>query len=151
MENGDNCIAARRDENQKCWGGGDKKHQDVADDAQKVRDDCAVELASRRDEGMIYECSDSTFASESHKVADACRSYGRGCQAWSMDPRPVDCNAIRDAMKQVDACIAAVEVLDRDCLPRLSHMRASQYRDALAAQGFCKNVLSYKQSRNLCK
>lgn len=54
-------------------------------------------------------------------------------------------------MKATSKCIEAVERLDRDCLPRLSRTRASQFGNAKKAYDACKGILEYKKDKKLCK
>ena len=151
IENAERCIAARDRENRECWNGGDDVHKEALNDAEKNRKSCYDELNTRKGNGGIYECSDSTYSSRASDIEDACKSYGRACEAWSKDEKEASCSEIEDAMKKAAKCVAGVERIDSDCLPRLSSYRESQFNKAKKAVGSCKEVLDYKRDKKLCK
>lgn len=151
IENGDRCIAVRKDENSSCWDGGDQEHQDQVDQAERGRKNCYDELNTRKGNGGIYTCSDSTYSSQAATINNACSSYGKACEDWSKDNKAANCRDIEDAMKKAEQCVVAVERLDSDCLPRLGSWRETQFAKAKKAYDYCKDVLSYKNSNKLCK
>jgi hypothetical protein len=151
IENGDKCIAVRKDENGSCWDGGNQGHRDQVDEAERGRRNCYDELNTRKGNGGIYTCSDSTYSSQSSTLNSACNSWGKGCEDWSKDAKEVNCRDLEDAMRKTDACVVAVERLDSDCLPRLSTWRETQFSKAKKAYDHCKDVLAYKISNKLCK
>lgn len=151
IEEADRCITARKEENNACWNGGDKGHRDQVTDTERLRKKCYDALSTRKGNGGIYTCSDSTYASRSRDTDSACSAYGKACEAWFKDDKQVSCRDIEDAMKKADQCVDMVERLDSDCLPRLSRSRESQFSKAKKAFDHCKDVLSYKQSKKLCK
>lgn len=55
------------------------------------------------------------------------------------------------AMDPANPCVEAVERLDSDHLPRLSSMRESQLGKAKKSYDYCKEVLTYKKDKGLCK
>jgi hypothetical protein len=134
------CAAALRSE-----------HKGALNDAEKARKVCYDELNTRKGNGGIYTCSDSTYSSRASNVESACAGYGRGCDAWSKDDKVVSCSDIEDQMKEAAQCVEAVERLDSDCLPRLSQRREAQFRDGKKAYDFCKEVLDYKKYKDLCR
>lgn len=151
IDNGERCIAARKEENSRCWDGSDQGHRDAVDLAESTRRICYDQLNTRKGNGGIYTCSESTYSSQSRDVEDACGAYGKGCDEWSKDSQIVNCRDIEDAMKKADKCVSTVERLDSDCLPRLSSRRESQFSRAKKAFDACKDTLSYKNSNKLCK
>jgi hypothetical protein len=151
IENGERCIAARDGENRACWAGGDSGHRDAVDQAERAKRNCYDELNTRKGNGGIYTCSDSTYSSRISDVNSGCTSYGRACEEWSKDDKVVECNKVEDAMKATSKCIEAVERLDRDCLPRLSRTRESQFGNSKKAYDVCKGILEYKKDKKLCK
>jgi hypothetical protein len=151
IENGERCIAARKEENSRCWDGSNQGHRDAVDLAESTRRICHDQLNTRKGNGGIYTCSDSTYASQSRDAEDACGAYGKGCDEWSKDSQVVSCRDIEDAMKKADKCVVAVERLDSDCLPRLSSRREAQFGRAKKAYDSCKDVFTYKTSNKLCK
>jgi hypothetical protein len=120
------------------------------DQAERAKRNCYDELNTRKGNGGIYTCSDSTYSSRISDVNSVC-AYGRACDEWSKDDKVVECNKIEDAMKATSKCVEAVERLDRDCLPRLSRSRDSQFGNAKKAYDACKAVLDYKKDKKLCK
>lgn len=102
IENGDRCIAARKNENSQCWDGGDQGHRDAVDQAERARRNCYDELSTRKGNGGIYECSDSTYSSRSSEADNACGAVGRGCEEWSKDDKVVNCRDLEDAMAKAD-------------------------------------------------
>src|SRR5690606_28506270 len=72
IESSDRCIAARKEENKACWNGGDAGHRKQVDDAERSRKNCYDELNTRKGNGGIYTCSDSTYASRSKDTDSAC-------------------------------------------------------------------------------
>lgn len=151
IENAERCIAARDRENRECWNGGDNDHKEALNDAEKSRKSCYDELNTRKGNGGIYECSDSTYSSRASDIENACKSYGRACEGWSKDEKEVSCSEIEDAMKKTAKCVEGVERIDSDCLPRLSSYRESQFSKAKKAFDSCKEVLDYKRDKKLCK
>ncbi|HLL20910.1 MAG TPA: hypothetical protein VK427_02215 [Kofleriaceae bacterium] len=151
LENADRCVKARDEEMRRCWDGGDSDHKEALRDAEKARKICYDELNSRKGNGGIYTCSDSTYSSRASDVESACAAYGRGCDAWSKDDKLVSCSDIEEQMKKAAKCVEAVEKLDSDCLPRLSQRREAQFRDGKKAYDGCKEVLDYKKDKKLCK
>jgi len=151
IENATTCINIRKDENSSCWDGGNPGHRDQVDQTEAARATCYKELNTRQGNGGIYDCSDSTYASLANDEAKACSSWGRGCQEWSTDSKEINCREVEDAMKKPLECTAAIENLDRNCLPRLSSQRESQYSKAMKAVDYCKEVLRYKNDNKLCK
>jgi len=151
IANGDRCIRARDDENRRCWDGGDADHKQALNDAERARKVCYDEQNTRKGNGGIYTCSDSTYSSRSSDVESACSAYGRGCDAWAKDDKVVNCSDIEDLMKRTAKCVEAVERLDSDCLPRLSQRREAQFRDGKRAYDLCKEVLDYKKDKKLCR
>jgi hypothetical protein len=151
ISNGDRCITARDRENRECWDGGDEGHKDALKDAERVRKGCYDELNTRKGNGGIYTCSDSTYSSRASEVESACGGYGSGCDAWSKDDKVVSCSDIENQMKKTEKCVEAVERLDSDCLPRLSQRREAQFRDGKKAYDLCKEVLEYKKYKSLCR
>lgn len=151
IESGDRCIRARDDENRRCWDGGDQGHKDAVDQAETARKNCYDELNTRRGDGRIYTCSDSTYSSRADDAERACSNYGQACESWSKDDAQVSCRDLEDAMEKADKCVDAVERLDSDCLPRLSSRRESQFGKAKKAYDYCKEVLIYKKDKSLCK
>ena len=151
IENGDKCVAVRKDENSSCWNGGNQGHRDAVDEAERGRANCYSELGTRQGNGGIYTCSDSTYVSEASDADGYCGSYGNACNEWSKNDSPVSCGDIESAMQKTDKCVRAVEKLDSDCLPRLSSWRESQFGKAKKAYDACKEVLDYKKDKKLCK
>jgi hypothetical protein len=150
IENGDRCIAARKDENSRCWDGGDPGHKDAVDQAERARKNCYDELNTRKGNGGIYACSDSTYSSRAPDADNACDAVGRGDE-WSKDDKVVNCRDIEDAMGKADKCVVAVERINSDCLPRLSRTRETQFARGKRTYDYYKDVLAYKKSKNLCK
>jgi hypothetical protein len=152
INNGDRCINMRKESNERCWAGGDQGHRTAIDNSEVARKRCYDELNTRRGNGGIYTCSDSTYTSLASEVKNACSDYGSACEAQSKDDKDVDCvSALEEPMKKAGRCTAAVEKLDSDCLPRLSSYRETQFSRAKKAQDHCKEVLDYKQDKKLCK
>jgi hypothetical protein len=151
MDNADRCITARDRENRECWNGGDEGHRQAVDEAQQSRKNCYDELNTRKGNGGIYTCSDSTYSSRANDVDNHCGAYGRACDDWSKDDKQVNCSDIEDAMNKAAKCVSAVEWLDSDCLPRLSSRRESQFGKAKKAHDACKEVLEFKKDKKLCK
>ncbi len=151
IEHGDRCISARDNENRRCWDGGDSDHKQALDEAERSRKNCYDELGTRNGNGGIYNCSESTYSSRASDVESACKDYGRGCDAWFKDDKPVACNDIEQVMKKTARCVETVEKIDSDCLPRLSGRREAQFRDGKRAYDFCKEVLEFKKDKKLCK
>jgi hypothetical protein len=151
ISNGDRCIKARDDENRRCWDGADQEHKDALSDAEKARRLCYDELNTRKGNGGIYTCSDSTYSSLSTSLESACSNYGRGCDAWAKDDKVVSCSDIEEQLKKAAKCVEAVEKLDSDCLPRLSQRREAQFRDGKKAFDQCKEILDYKKDKKLCR
>lgn len=151
IENGERCIAARDSENRACWAGGDSGHRDAVDQTERAKRNCYDELNTRKGNGGIYTCSDSTYSSRVSDVNNTCTSYGRACEEWSKDDKVVECNKIEDAMKATTKCVEAVERLDSDCLLRLNRTRENQFGNAKKAYEVCKGVLDYKKDKKLCK
>jgi putative RNase toxin 16 of polymorphic toxin system len=151
INNGDRCIDARKNENSECWNGGDDGHKQAVDEAERSRKICHDELDTRRGNGGIYTCSDSTYASEAAEADGRCSAYGRGCADYAKDDKVVDCAVLDDAMRAADKCVSAVERLDSDCLPKLSSRRERQFGDAKRAYDYCKDVIAHKTSNKLCK
>jgi hypothetical protein len=147
----DKCIAARHDENTSCWDGGDEDHRRAVSDAETVRAKCKEELDMRKGNGLLYTCSDSTFASRAADVDNHCNAYGNACEGFGKDDRVVDCSEIEKAMEKTNKCVSAVEWLDSDCLPRLSRFRESQFDKAKKAFDICKEVLAHKKDKGLCR
>jgi hypothetical protein len=54
-------------------------------------------------------------------------------------------------MKRAEKCVSAVERLDSDCLPRLSHNRETQFARGKRAYDACKDILAHKRSGKFCK
>lgn len=54
IENGDKCIAVRKDENGSCLDGGNQGHRDQVDEAERGRRNCYDELNTRKGNGGIY-------------------------------------------------------------------------------------------------
>jgi hypothetical protein len=102
-------------------------------------------------EGRIYTCSESTYNRRAGEVARYCEAYGNACDSMSKDSKSVDCNEVQKSMDKTDACVTAVENLDRDCLPQLSRKRENQFRDSKNAYDKCKQILTYKKDNKLCK
>jgi hypothetical protein len=100
---------------------------------------------------LVGAAAITVYAAGGADTDNACKSYGKACEAWSKDDKVVDCRAIEDAMKKVDQCVDAVERLDSDCLPRLSNRRESQWSKAKNAFDYCKAVLDDKKSKKACK
>jgi hypothetical protein len=151
IESGTRCIEARKRENSECWNGGDDGHRQAADEAERSRKNCHDELNKRKGNGGIYTCSDSTYSSRTSDITSKCGAYGRACEAWSKDDKEANCREIEDAMKKTAECIDKVERLDKDCLPRLSNYRMSQFGKAKTAHDHCKDVLKHKKDKGLCK
>ena len=151
IKSGDECIKARKYENDRCWDDGDDGHQRAVKEAEKSRKNCYDEWSKRKSNGFLYTCSDSTYKSKSRDVDRYCSSYGKGCEKWSKNDDVVDCDDIEDAMEKVDKCVDAVESLDSSCLPRLSRPRESQWEKAQKSFDHCKAVLRYKKDKKLCK
>jgi len=151
IENGERCITARDRENRECWDGADAGHREQLDDAEKVKKNCYDELNTRRGNGGIYTCSESTYSSRASDANNACSSYGNACDEWSKDDTVVDCGKIESTRDTVNKCIEAVERLDSDCLPRLSSRRESQFGKAKKAYDTCKEILDFKKDKKLCK
>jgi len=151
IDSGDRCVSARQNENSRCWDGADSGHKQAAEEAEKSRKNCHDELNTRKGNGGIYTCSDSTYADRSTAADASCKDYGKGCDAWSKDDKVVSCNEIEDAMKKTSKCVEAVERLDSDCIPRMSNRRDAQFRDGKKAYDSCKEVLDYKKDKKLCK
>lgn len=150
MEAADRCIAARKDELEACWNGGDQGHKDAIDEAERSRKHC-YELNTRKGNGGIYACSDSTYTDRADEVTRSCDDYGRACESWSEDDQQVDCDEIDKTMVATNRCVSAVERLDNDCLPRLSSWREHQFSKAKKAYDYCKEVLEHKKAKGLCK
>jgi hypothetical protein len=91
------------------------------------------------------------YTSRASEVESSCSSYGKACEAWSKDDKPVDCGEIENAMKSAARCVESVERLDSDCLPRPSSRRESQFGRAKKAFDDCKEILDYKKDKKLCK
>jgi hypothetical protein len=151
IELNDKCIAARKDENDSCWDGGDDSHRHQLAREETVRARCKEELDTRKGTGMLYTCSDSTFSSRVADVDSHCTAYGSACDGYGIDERVVDCTEIEKAMEKTGKCISAVEWLDSDCLPRLSQLRESQFGKAKKAYDSCKQILEHKKSKGLCR
>lgn len=151
IENGDRCIAARKNEASQCWDGGDQTHRDVVNQAERARKTCYDEQYTRRGTGGVYECSDSTYSDRAREADDACAAVNRGCEEWSKDDKVVNCRDLEDAMARANRCVVGVERLDSDCLPRLSSHREGQFSRGKRAYDHCKDVLAYKNSNKLCK
>jgi hypothetical protein len=151
IENGDRCITARQNENSRCWDGADEGHKQAANDAEKSRKNCYDELNTRKGNGGIYTCSDSTYTERANAADTSCKDYGKGCDAWSKDDKVVSCSEIEDAMKKTSKCVETIERLDSDCIPRMSSRREAQFRDGKKAYDSCKEVLDYKKDKKLCK
>jgi len=151
VDNGERCIAARDSENRACWNGGDSGHRDAVDQAERAKRNCYDELNTRKGNGGIYTCSDSTYSSRVSDVNNACNAYGRACDEWSKDDKVVECSKIEDAMKATNRCVETVEKLDNDCLPRLNRTRENQFGNAKRAYDTCKGILDYKKDKKLCK
>lgn len=152
ISNNDRCIEVRKAEIERCWDGGDSGHREAIDEAETARKKCHDELNTRRGNGGIYTCSDSTYSSLADDVKSACHDYGSACEAHSKDDKDLDCSgALEEPMKKAARCVAAVEKLDSDCLPRLSSFREMQFSKAKKAQDHCKEVLDYKKDKKLCK
>jgi hypothetical protein len=106
IENGDKCVAARREENGSCWDGANQGHRDAVDEAERGRANCYSELSTRQGNGGIYTCSDSTYASEVSDVDNYCSSYGNACSEWSRDDKPVNCSDIESgADRPMSRCL----------------------------------------------
>lgn len=151
IENGDRCVTARDNENRRCWDGGDSGHRQAVDEAERARRNCYDEANTRKGDGRIYTCSDSTYSSRVNDVDRYCGDYGRACESWAKDDSQVSCRDIEDAGTKTNRCVEAVERIDSDCLPRLSSLRESQFGKAKKAYDYCKEVLSYKKDKGLCK
>lgn len=151
IETGDRCIAARRDENSSCWDGGDDEHRRAVDEAERARAFCREDLDTRKGNGQLYTCSDSTHGSRAADVANHCSAYGNACDGFSMDERVVDCAELDKSMDKTNKCIESIERLDYDCLPRLSRQRENQFSQAKKAYDTCKQILAYKKDKKLCK
>lgn len=152
IDRNDACINIRKESNERCWSGGDDNHRRAIDEAEQARKNCYDELNTRRGNGGIYTCSDSTYTSLADEVKNACNDYGSACDAHAKDDKEVDCvSALEEPMKKAGRCVAAVEKLDSDCLPRLSSYRETQFAKAKKAQDHCKEVLDYKKDKKLCK
>jgi hypothetical protein len=151
IENGERCVTARDRENRSCWNGGDEGHRTAVDEAEKAKRNCYDELNTRRGNGGIYTCSDSTYATRAAEADASCGAYGRACEEWSKDDKVVDCGQVEDAMKKTARCVEGVERLDSDCLPSLSKRREAQFGRAKNAYDVCKGILEYKKDKKLCK
>ncbi|HEU0032933.1 MAG TPA: hypothetical protein VFQ53_20015 [Kofleriaceae bacterium] len=152
VDNNDRCIAARKNENSRCWDGGDQGHKDAVEVSERTKTNCMNEWNTRKGNGGIYECSTSTYESRSKDADDACTSsVEKLCDGWSKDDKVVECNKIEDAMKEANKCVTAVERLDSDCLPRLSRNRENQFARGKKAYDACKEILDYKKGKSLCK
>ncbi len=119
--------------------------------AEKTKKICYDEWNTRKGNGGIYTCSDSTYSSRAADADNACTSYGNACESWSKDDKPADCTAIEDAMKLTAKCVENVEKLDSDCLPRTSSRRDQQFGRAKKAHDICKELLEFKKDKKLCK
>lgn len=151
IENGERCIAARDNENRRCWDGGDSGHKEALDQTERAKRNCYDELNTRKGNGGIYTCSDSTYSSRASDANSACTSYGRACAEYSKDDKVIECSKLDDAMKATAKCVENVERLDSDCLPRLSRQRETQFGNAKKAYDVCKEILEYKKDKKLCK
>ena len=151
IENGERCIRARSDENSRCWGGGDQGHKDAVDGAQRAKKNCYDEQNTRKGNGGIYTCSDSTYQDRSNAVNSTCSADGNACLEFKKDDAVVDCSKIEDAIKATDKCVDAIQRLQSDCLPRLARKRENQFSDAKTKYDTCKDVLGYKKDKKLCK
>jgi len=151
LSNGERCITARDNENRRCWDGANEGHKTALKDAETARKVCYDELNTRKGNGGIYTCSDSTYSDRVRATEDACSGYGNGCDAWKKDDVAVNCSDIEDQMKKTAKCVESVERMDSDCLPRLSQRREAQFRDGKKAYDLCKEVLDYKKDKKLCK
>ena len=151
IERNDKCIAARKDENDSCWDGGDDAHRRELARVETDRAHCKAELDTRKGNGLLYTCTDSTFSSRAADVDNHCSSYGSACDGFGIDDRVVDCSEIEKAMEKAGKCVSAVEWLDSDCLPRLSQMRESQFAKGKKAFDSCKSILEHKKGKGLCR
>lgn len=151
IDNGDRCIRARSEENSRCWDGGDSGHRTAVEEAEKAKKTCYDELSTRKGNGGIYTCPDSTYKDRSDAANSACSSYGNACSEFRKDDVAVDCSKIEDAMKATNKCVENMERLDSDCLPRLTRRRENQFGEAKKAYDTCKEILDYKKDKKLCK
>ena len=151
ISNGEKCIRARKDENKECWDDGDDGHKRAASEAETALRKCEDEFKDRKSDGTTYNCSDSTYTSEASDAQNYCSAWGNACDSFSKDSNVVDCGEIEKAMDKTNKCVVSVEKLDSDCLPRLSRKREKQFGDAKTAYDKCKDVLSYKRDKKLCK
>ncbi len=150
IENNERCRAARESENKACWNGGDDGHQRQVDETERAKRKCYDELNTRKGNGGIYTCSDSTYASRAADVDAAC-GPSNACDAWAKDDRMADCGEIEEAMKKTNKCVEAVERLDSDCLPQLSSRRETQFGRAKKSSDACRSILDFKKDKKLCK
>ena len=150
IKSGDECVKARDGENKDCWGGGDSGHKTAVKEAEKARKNCYDQWNTRKSNGFLYTCSDSTFSSKSRDADRYCSAYGKGCAAWKTNSDKVDCDDVEDELEKVDKCVDAVESLDSACLPRLSRPREKQWENGQEALEHCKKVLKYKKDKKLC-
>lgn len=151
IENNKTCIDVRTEENEKCWDGGDDDHKQQVEDAERSKKNCSDELNTRKGNGMIYSCSDSTWESQTRNLEEKCEAYDKGCEEWKKDDEAVDCGHIEEARDKTNKCVEAVEKLDSDCLPRLGSRRERTFNLAKKAYDYCREVLEYKHSNSLCK
>lgn len=151
IEAGEKCIRARKDENKDCWDGGDTGHTEAVSQAETALNTCTSDFSTRKSDGTIYNCSDSTYASEAADASNYCNAYGNACDSLSKDSAQVDCSEIEKSLEKTNKCVVAIEKLDSDCLPRLSRRREGQFGKAKTAYDKCKEILSYKKDNKLCK
>jgi hypothetical protein len=151
IEANEKCIRARKGENKDCWDDGDDGHQRAVTEAETALSNCNSDFSTRKSEGTIYNCSDSSYTSKATDAQSYCNDYGNACDSMSKDSSQVDCREIESAMVKTDKCVVAVEKLDSDCLPRLSRKRETQFGKAKTAYDKCKEILAYKKDNKLCK
>lgn len=144
------CIKARKHENERCWGGGDSGHREAVTIAERKRETCRNKMNTHKGLGKLYNCSDSTYNSKSSDVKRYCSAYGDACKKWKKDDKVVDCDDIDDVVDDVDDCVEKIKSLDSSCLPRLSEARKKQLDAAESQRKYCKEVLEYKKSKSLC-
>jgi hypothetical protein len=150
IEANEKCIRAK-DENKDCWDEGDDGHKRAVIEAETALNTCNSDFSTRKSDGTIYKCSDSTYSSKAADATSYCNAYGNACDSMSRDSTPVDCGEIEKSMKKTDMCVVAIERLDSDCLPRLSRKRENQFGKAKTAYDKCKEILAYKKDNKLCK
>lgn len=150
FENGESCLKARDNVMQRCFKGGDRRHQDERRAVSDVRDTCKSLIDTKKGKYLLYTCSDSDLESYDRKIESACRKDNIVCTE-SKNSDKIDCRKLEDKIKTGGECKSArTEAADRCFDGRWNWRRQADREGSDAALETCKDVLRYKQDNKLC-